>query len=124
MKLKVTVNGTAYEVQVEVEQEPPPTLGGFVFGGGARAPMVAHTAPVHLRAPAHEEKVLRAPVSGTVTKVNVEVGQAVEAGMTLIMLEAMKMETEITAPTDGKIAEVTVHSGEAVTGGQVLVRWE
>lgn len=122
MKLKVTVNGTAYDVEVEVEQEPPPTLGSLVFGAGAR-PASTPTVPTHAKAPAHEDKALLAPVSGTVTKVIVEEGQAVTAGTTLMLLEAMKMETEITAPNDGTVAEVAVKPGQAVAGGEVLLRW-
>lgn len=125
MKLKVSVNGTTYEVDVEVEPEQPATLNALMYGGGgARAHVVAPQAPQHVRTPANEAKGLNAPISGTVTKVLVEAGKAVAAGETLIVLEAMKMETEITAPGDGVVAEVTVKPGDAVQGGQVLLRWE
>lgn len=120
MKLKVTVNGTVYDVEVEVEEEPAPTLGAMSFGP---APVRMPQAPQHLSAPASEEKVLRAPISGTVTKVVAEAGTPVEAGQVLLVLEAMKMETEITAPAAGSVAEVHVEPGEAVAGGQILVTW-
>ncbi len=122
MKLKVTVNGTAYDVVVDVEEEPAPTLRAFTFSQ-AKAAHASHAAPTHMRAPASEDKVLRAPISGTVTKVLVEAGQTVELGETLLVLEAMKMETEITAPVAGTVAEITVQPGEAVSGGHVLVQW-
>lgn len=122
MKLKVTVNGTAYDVDVEVEEEPAPTLGSFVFGNGF-ASGNAPAAPQHLSTPANEEAVLRAPISGTVTKVVVEPGAAVEAGAVLLILEAMKMETEITAPAAGTVAEISVKPGDAVSGGQTLLTW-
>ena len=77
-----------------------------------------------MRTPANEEKVLRAPISGTVTKVLVEADQEAALGDTLLVLEAMKMETEITAPVAGTVATVTVKPGEAVSGGQVLVEWK
>lgn len=124
MKLKVTVNGVAYDVAVDVEEEPVPTLGGLLAPSAVAAPAhAASTAPAHVKAPADEQKVLRAPISGMVTKVLVEAGQEVEVGATLIVLEAMKMETEITAPVQGTIADVTVARGDSVTGGQVLVEW-
>jgi len=120
MKLKVTVNGTAYDVDVEVEEEPVPTLGSFVFSNGTAA---TPAAPVHASAPADEKQVLRAPISGTVTKVLAEAGATVEAGAVLLVLEAMKMETEITAPVGGTVAEVPVAPGDAVAGGQILLSW-
>jgi methylmalonyl-CoA carboxyltransferase small subunit len=120
MKLKVTVNGTVYEVEVEVEEEPPPTLGPLAFGPASAPPPKM---PQHLSAPASEEKVLRAPISGTVTRVVADAGAAVEAGQVLLVLEAMKMETEITAPDAGTVAEVHVEPGKAVSGGQILVTW-
>ena len=119
MKLIVTVNGTAYDVEVEVEPEPVPTLPGFT----AKLAQSLHP-PTHVKAPAEEHKVLRATISGTVLKVLVQPGDTVAAGDTLLVLEAMKMESEITAPTDGAIAAVAVSEGESVTGGQVLVQWQ
>lgn len=123
MKLKVTVNGTAYDVDVEVEEErPAATLGTFVFGNGAGGAAVP-AAPTNVSAPADEGKVLRAPISGTVTKIVAAAGATVEAGAVLLILEAMKMETEITAPVAGTVAEVSVAPGDAVQGGQILLTW-
>jgi methylmalonyl-CoA carboxyltransferase 1.3S subunit len=119
VKLTVTVNGTPYNVEVEVEPEPLPTLSGF----SAKLAQSLHP-PTHVRAAAAEHKVLRATISGTVTRVLVSAGEEVEAGATLLMLEAMKMESEITAPAPGTIGEVNVTEGEAVAGGQVLVTWK
>ena len=53
----------------------------------------------------------------------VEAGQEVASGDTLLVLEAMKMETEVTAPKDGTIGAVEVAVGDAVQGGQVLIEW-
>lgn len=120
MKLKVTVNGTIYDVTVDVEEEPPPALGAMAFSPTALQPLKM---PQHLSAPASEEKVLRAPISGTVTKVVADTGAQVASGDVLLVLEAMKMETEITAPADGTVAEVHVRPGETVSGGEILVTW-
>lgn len=120
MKLTVTVNGTAYDVEVEVEPEPAPSLTA-VTPAAVRSSMPAP--PTHVRAPAEEQKVLRATIAGTVTKVLVADGEAVEAGQTLLVLEAMKMESEVTAPAAGTVAVVAVGEGQAVAGGQVLIEW-
>ncbi|MDO5629120.1 MAG: biotin/lipoyl-containing protein [Mobilicoccus sp.] len=119
MKLKVTVDGTAYDVEVEVEEERSPTLGAVLVGG-----MSAHgVTPTSAKAPASSSNALTANLAGTVVKVLVEEGQEVASGDTLIILEAMKMETEVTAPKDGTIAAVEVSVGDAVQGGQVLIEW-
>ena len=118
MQLKVTVNGVTYDVEVEVEEEPKPTLGAiFMTGGGFSPPRAAAPA-----AGANGDgKGVQAPLSGTVARVLVEEGQAIEAGDVVVVLEAMKMETEITAPQAGTVAAVLVAAGDAVSGGQVLV---
>ncbi|MEM7095600.1 MAG: acetyl-CoA carboxylase biotin carboxylase subunit [Actinomycetota bacterium] len=61
------------------------------------------------------------PMQGTVVKISVEVGQAVEAGETVLVLEAMKMENNISADISGTIAEVRVAVGDSVGGGDVVV---
>ncbi|MDQ1536343.1 MAG: methylmalonyl-CoA carboxyltransferase subunit [Actinomycetota bacterium] len=119
MKLKVTVNGSVYDVDVDVEEEPLPTLGSVTVGGAVSNSQ----APTTAKAPATSANALTAPISGTVVKVLVEAGAEVKSGDTLLVLEAMKMETEVTAPKDGTIASVDVTVGDPVQGGQVLVEW-
>ena len=117
MQLKVTVNGQVYDVEVEVEEEQPPTL-GILAGGNFSAPAMASG---NGAAPAADGEGVRAPLAGTVARIPVEEGQEIEAGAVLVVLEAMKMETEITAPAAGTVGEILVKPGEAVTGGQLLV---
>jgi oxaloacetate decarboxylase alpha subunit len=64
---------------------------------------------------------LNAPLSGNIFKVNVKPGQTVSEGEVVIILEAMKMETEVRVIQAGKIAEVLVSEGDAVTTGQPLL---
>ena len=72
----------------------------------------------------NEEKVCRSPISGIVVKVAAQPGQSIQPGDILLVLEAMKMETNITAPIAGKVAKVNVNGGDSVQGGQVLVEFE
>lgn len=67
------------------------------------------------------KKVL-SEVSGSVWKVEVAVGQAVQAGDTLLIVESMKMEIPVEAPASGTVTEVLVAEGDAVADGQWLVR--
>lgn len=62
-----------------------------------------------------------APLGGTICKLTVEVGQQVEEGDTLLILEAMKMESEVSAPRAGTIASINVQAGDAVTAGDSLL---
>ena len=120
MKLQLTVNGSVYDVEVEVEDEPLPTPGSVMVGTGS-----AYTiTPTATRAPATSATSLISPVAGTVVNVLVDAGAEVKSGDTLLVLEAMKMETEVTAPKDGKVKSVDVIVGEAVQGGQVLIEWD
>jgi len=115
MQLKVTVNGAAYDVEVEVEEEHPQPLGAIFMSGGSFAP------PRAAESAQPSGEGVRAPLSGTVARIPVAEGQAIEAGDVVVVLEAMKMETEITAPAAGTIGAVHVAPGDAVTGGQLLV---
>jgi methylmalonyl-CoA carboxyltransferase 1.3S subunit len=120
MKLKVTVNGSVYDVDVEVEEDPLPTLGAVLVGTTSAFGMT----PTAAKAPATSANALTTPMAGTVVKVLIEAGADVLVGETLLVLEAMKMETEVTAPKDGKVKSVEVVVGDAVQGGQVLVEWD
>lgn len=128
MKLKVTVDGKQYEVEVEVA-EPEPPHPGYVPPASAQASAVSHasTTPPKQSAPkvvADESKVCRSPVSGVVVRLAAQVGQSIQANDVLMVLEAMKMETVITAPIAGKVAAIYAQLGDSVQGGQILVEFE
>jgi methylmalonyl-CoA carboxyltransferase small subunit len=131
LKLKLTVDGKVYEVDVEVaEDEPPhpsyvPPLTHGRPGGPLVAPPGSQTTIVSPSSPvADEGKVCRSPFAGTVVRVEAKVGQSIQVNDVLLVIEAMKMETVITAPVAGKVSEVNVHVGDAVQQGQVLVVFE
>lgn len=117
MKLNVTVNGIAYSVEVEVEEEQR-QLGSIVFGGSGGG---AHAEPATASVQGVSANAVVAPLAGSVFKILVEEGQEIEAGTVLLVLEAMKMETEITAPSAGVVSSINVAVGDSVQGGQALV---
>jgi methylmalonyl-CoA carboxyltransferase small subunit len=127
VKLKITVESKTYEVEVEAaEPEPAPPPRGYVVQPAiVRVPATA-SAPsaVPSGAPVNEEKVCRSPINGVVIKVLAQTGQSIQPGDVLIVLEAMKMETNITAPISGKVVKVNVIAGDAVQGGQVVAEFE
>jgi methylmalonyl-CoA carboxyltransferase small subunit len=132
LKLKITVDGKLYEVDVEVfEPEPVPT-GFYPPPGRARVPAAPPAAiapprpsPAGATAPvADESKVCRSPFAGTVSRISAQPGQTIQVNDVLLVLEAMKMETVITAPIAGKVARINVNVGDAVQQGQVLVEFD
>lgn len=68
-----------------------------------------------------EGEVISAPIPGTVVALKVEVGQAVTPGTPIIIVEAMKMQNELTARSTGVVSEIKVKTGDTVTQGQVMV---
>ncbi|HEY0069598.1 MAG TPA: acetyl-CoA carboxylase biotin carboxyl carrier protein subunit, partial [Chloroflexia bacterium] len=68
--------------------------------------------------------VINAPMPGLVKAVLVESGAEVDAGTRLVVLEAMKMENEITAPRAGRVSQVHVEAGSVVEAGKPLVTLE
>jgi methylmalonyl-CoA carboxyltransferase 1.3S subunit len=72
----------------------------------------------------NEEKVCRSPVSGIVVRIAAQIGQKLQAGDILLVLEAMKMETNITSAIAGQVAAIKVAAGDSVQAGQVVVEFE
>lgn len=112
-KYKVNVNGTDYEIAIEL------------MDGNAKAeelksaPKAASEAPKTPVAAGAGEKVT-CPMPGNILAVNVNVGDSVKEGQVLMVLEAMKMENEIMAPCSGKITSVGVTKGATVESGALL----
>ena len=126
MKYTATLNGKQYEVELERidAYEPMPRYGEApaaapapVAAPAAPAPALAPAAP----APAPAATTVEAPMPGKILNIKVSAGQAVKFGETVIVMEAMKMETEIVAPADGTVAQILVKAGDAVDTGAALV---
>ena len=128
MKLNITIDGKTFEVEVEAVEPtaPSPLLRGLPVGSApVRVPAApAPAAPATDSKAVDESKVCRSPVSGIVIRVAAQVGQSLQTGDVLLVLEAMKMETNITAPGPGKIAAIPVNEGDSVQSGQVVVEFE
>ena len=132
MKLNITVENKTYEVDVEI-QEDENARGGYIPPHSAGTPVVM--APVPIAAPtsgagrgpasdADPAKVCHSPIAGIVIKVLAQVGQQLQADDLLLVLEAMKMETNVTAPRAGKVKDIFVRPGDGVQVNQVLVEFE
>jgi len=104
-------------LQVEVDGRRVPVN---VWGDDVRAPPRPPTVAAHSHASVGAGEVIAAPMQGTILQVLVEAGQQVEAGQTVCILEAMKMENHIVATREGKVMEVAVSIGDVVDTGRPL----
>lgn len=133
MKLKITVHGVAYEVDVEVlddggdmyptalphmpqatEAAPSPSSPSALPKPPSRAP----------KASADASGSVTSPIAGIVLEVKCSAGDVVKEGDIVMILEAMKMKTSIAAPADGKVKAVPVNKGDNIREGQTLIEYE
>ncbi len=130
MKLQIVIDGKSYEVEVEVLEDdavqrhpnygPYPVVPATVQSG----PAPVSKPPAAAEENVDEAKVCRSPVAGVVIKVNVAAGQEIQANDLMMVLEAMKMETNVTSPVSGKVKTVKVAQGDSVKVHQVVVEFE
>ena len=125
MKYKVTLNNRTYEVEVEAgqamlvdEYEAYAPAPAAVPAPVAAAPAAASVSAAPALAAG---EVVKSPMPGNILKINITVGQKVNEGDTLLVLEAMKMENEIAAPKAGTVAQIIVSKGAVVETGAPLV---
>mgnify|MGYP002537736553 CR=1 FL=1 len=119
-KYKVNVNGSLYEITLEVVDDV--ALPESAPAAQATAP-AASAAPTAQPAPSSEAGAgtqINAPMPGTILSVSVAKGDTVKKGQVLVILEAMKMENEIMSPCDGVITSVNVAQGAAVDTGALI----
>ena len=141
MKYNVTLNGKIYEVDVTesdavvtgITQVPVVTAAPVAAAPVAAAPVAAApvaapaveapaAAPVAAPAAAPADGTqIKAPMPGTIIAVKKNVGDAVKAGETVVVLEAMKMENDIVAPSDGVVKSIVAIKGSTVNTDDVLV---
>jgi glutaconyl-CoA decarboxylase len=121
-QVTVTVNGVLHTlnldepIQAVSEAGPPPPAPGFAKDSPSFPPP-DRSVP----ASTMDSGFVTAPIPGKILEVRVNVGDAVEAGQILAVMEAMKMENNITAPTSGAITEIRVQKGSDVATGDVIM---
>ena len=125
-KYNITVNGTAYEVEVEeVKAQAAAAPKAAPKAPAAPAPKAApapQAAPKKAAVAAGAgEHSIDAPMPGKIVKLVAAEGQAVKAGDTLLILEAMKMQNEIAADADGTVKTFNVAAGQSVKAHESLV---
>lgn len=142
MKYVATINGKKYEVEVEkLEAYKSLDRNGVAApvlpasapvqrpAAPAPAPVAAAPAPAPASAAAPAPKAaapagattVEAPMPGKILNIKVSEGQAVKFGEVVVIMEAMKMETEIVAPADGTVSKILVKAGDSVDTGAALV---
>ena len=123
---KVVVNGIPFDVEMQNSQLSEDNLpdvtttaapSAVPAAPAAAAPAATEAAP----SGAGEGTPVKAPLPGVVTKINVSVGQQVKKGENVLVLEAMKMENNITAEADGTVSGIAVKAGDSVLEGAVLL---
>ena len=107
---KVKVNGKVYEVELESVSESANKIEAPVAQVAAPKPVVSNGAGAKLNA----------PMAGTILAVNVKVGDTVNAGDVVCILEAMKLENEVVADCGGVVKEIAVQKGDNVSNGQLI----
>lgn len=126
-KFNIKVNGISYEVEIEEVKDGAPQAAAPKIAAPKVTPKVAAPkveAPVKSKeavAAGAGEHSIDAPMPGKIVKVVVEEGQSVKAGEVLLVLEAMKMQNEITADADGTVKAVNVEAGQNVKVKESLV---
>ncbi len=122
---KVVLNGVSYDIEIDgistVHPKVKPQVARSTqYATNVTPTLVETTTPV---APTHTGagQAVRSPLPGTLVGVNVKVGDKVNVGDTLLILEAMKMENNIDADFAGVVKEIPAQVGATVMEGEILV---
>ena len=133
-QFKYTINGKEYEVAVDKMEETQAevTVNGTKFNVELEKPKVEEAAPKIQRPVASSSAskpagggsaagALKSPLPGIIVDIKVNVGDEVKKGQIVAILEAMKMENNISAPADGKVTDIKVTKGDSVLEGVVIM---
>lgn len=113
-KYKIKLNDKVYEVEIEE----------VTGGAGEAATTSTQERPAKSNKPAQSSGglTIKAPMAGSILNIILKVGDTVKKDETILILEAMKMENEISSPVDGKILSIGVLKGDSVNAGDVLIQ--
>ena len=121
---KVSVNGIPFEVELKQPINPakaitrPKVVAPVAAAAPAPVPAARPAAPA---APAGAGAAVKAPLPGTISSINVKVGDKVNVGDTVLVLEAMKMQNNIEAENSGTVTSILVNQGDSVMEGATLL---
>ena len=123
--LSVNVNGADYQVELEnapaaAPSAPVEMTKAATPSAASVTPSVAEGSPT-AKAPDGAGEKVNSPLPGVIVEVSVKEGQAVKSGQKVAVLEAMKMENEISAPKDGTITAIHVNKGDSILEGAPIV---
>lgn len=107
-ELRVAVNGTTYKVKIEGVRTTP-------------APIIKESSRISEKAVKEAKHVVKAPMQGTIIRVPVKVGNKVEKGTVVLVLETMKMENTIESPVAGVVKAIRVSEGDSVKTDDILM---
>ena len=119
--LQVNVNGADYQVELENAPASAPAAPAAAAPAVATPAPAAPATPAAPKAPAGAGEKVNSPLPGVIVEVSVKEGQAVKSGQKVAVLEAMKMENEISAPKDGTITAIHVNKGDSILEGAPIV---
>jgi len=133
-KLKIIVNGKEYEVEVDVlvdtdgglqPQIPSPFMPAPAQPSSVAPPSVAPQRPKpSTPSSGGDSNQLTSPMNGVVLEIPVASGSTVKDGQVVVVLEAMKMKTNISSAREGVIDEIKVRINDSVESGQVLLTYK
>lgn len=111
---KLEVNGTKYEIEIkrEMKVSKTPKL--------VRKPVVQQPGEGHIKKKTGGT-VVKAPLPGTILKLNVAIGDQIKTGQSLLVMEAMKMENQILSEKDGEVKAIKIKEGDNVLQDDVLI---
>lgn len=114
----VKVNGEDYRVELEEEKKPEkPKVTVRPTVAASNAPTTSASAA----SKANTQNAVKAPLPGVITEIKVAVGDEVNVGDTVVVLEAMKMANNLDAEKSGKVTAICVQPGQSVMEGDALV---
>ena len=122
-KYRIKMNDKVYVMEIELtsgDEKPVAKTMPAVVATPKAATVAAVPAPKSAPAAAAGSGSVSSPMPGTILKVNVAVGDTVQTGQTVLVLEAMKMENEIAATKAGVVAQLAVQAGQTVANGEFL----
>lgn len=114
-KYNIKLNNKVYEIEME-------EVTGEAREATATTTQSSKPAPTASKAPASGGLTIEAPMAGSILSIAVKVGDQIKKDQTLMILEAMKMENEISSPVDGSVISIGVSKGDMVNAGIVLIQ--